>query len=71
MHGMVNSYSEWKHCITVLCQIQLTPEFVKGRIAALSDKSSPGTARFIELYSDGYRLRVIQWFEQAQKELRG
>ena len=69
MEGLCESYDEWKHCITVKCRIQLTADFAAKRIAALSNERDSATARFTSLYGDAYRLRVIQWFEQARAEL--
>ncbi|MEM7435891.1 MAG: hypothetical protein AAF436_12120 [Myxococcota bacterium] len=71
MRGLCESYEDWKHCITVECNIPLTPDYVTKRIAVLSDERDPTTARFVALYGDPYRLRTIQWFEQARAELGG
>ncbi|MEO1335076.1 MAG: hypothetical protein AAFV29_05515, partial [Myxococcota bacterium] len=60
-----------KHCITVKCKIPLTGDYVEKRIEALCDTQDRTTARFIALYGDDYRLRVIRWFEQARTEVVG
>ena len=33
----LNSYQDWKHCITELCGIPLTQAFIEQRLAALRD----------------------------------
>ncbi|MEM7286062.1 MAG: hypothetical protein AAF480_06900 [Actinomycetota bacterium] len=62
------SYDEWRRCITVDCGIDLTAAFIEARLQALGNPSDAGTARFIELYGDGYLRQVITWFERAQAE---
>ncbi|MEM9695816.1 MAG: hypothetical protein AAGA56_24955 [Myxococcota bacterium] len=69
MAYLLNSYDEWKHCITVKCGIPLTSDYVDKRLAALSDEQDKATARFVELYGDAYRRQTIAWFEQARREL--
>ena len=44
---------------------------VEKRIAALSNAQDRTTARFVALYGDDYRMRVIGWFEQARAEVAG
>lgn len=41
------TYEEWKHCITVLCGIELTPAYVFERIEALSNLDEFSTQRFV------------------------
>lgn len=67
---LCRNYEEWKHCITVKCKIALERDYLERRIAALRDERDSTTARFVELYGDEYRLRTIQWFEQARREVR-
>lgn len=69
MEGLCDSYDAWKHCITVKCKIPLTADYVAKRLAALSNQGDATTSRFVALYGEAYRLRVIQWFEQARSEL--
>ena len=47
MHPLRN-YDDWKHCITQLCCIDLTPEFVARRLVELRDPNDYGTRRFVE-----------------------
>lgn len=63
------SYDEWKHCITVLCRIPLTPDYVEARIAALADSRDHSTQRFVETWGDAHRDRVRNWFLQARDDL--
>ena len=63
------SYDEWKHCITVLCRIPLTPRYVDARIAALADPRDYGTQRFIETWGEAHLDNVRGWFNQARAEL--
>lgn len=69
MEHLCQTYEEWKHCITVKCQIPLTSTFIAERIKALSDAQEPVTARFVKLYGDPHRVRTLRWFEQARREL--
>lgn len=62
------SYEDWKHCITALCRIPLTSEYIESRIAALADRSDPGTERFARTWGEDHLARVQSWFFQAQKE---
>ena len=66
----LNNYDDWKHCITVLCGIPLTPAFVEGRLAALRDPADLKTQKFIATWGEDHHERVIGWFEQAERELQ-
>ena len=63
------TYEEWKHCITVKCDIPLTPTYVQGRIASLSDPQDYHTQKFIEIWGEAHRERTLSWFHQAADEL--
>lgn len=63
------NYDEWKHCITVICGIQLTPDYVKQRIAALEDLSDDHTRQFIKSWGQEHHGRTVAWFQRASKEL--
>jgi len=69
MQGL-NSYEEWKHCITVSCDIPLTPDFVEKRLEALRNSADLHTRKFIDSWGEAHLARVIGWFEQAERELR-
>lgn len=62
------TYEEWRHCITVLCGMTLTPEYIQQRLRALRNPSDRMTARFREVYGDEHLNHVIGWFEQAAAE---
>ncbi|MCR9092033.1 hypothetical protein [Algiphilus sp.] len=65
----LNSYQDWKHCITELCGIPLTQAFIEQRLAALRDATDGKTRQFVEVWGEPHRQRVIGWFEQAQREV--
>ncbi|MEO1192420.1 MAG: hypothetical protein AAFY02_11730 [Pseudomonadota bacterium] len=67
----LKTYADWKHCITVLCGIPLTPAFVEERLTALRDPSDLKTQKFVATWGEAHRLCVIGWFEQAQREMGG
>ena len=69
MGFLCQNYEEWKHCITVKCKIPLTADYASKRISALQNVRDPVTSRFVELYGDAYRLRIIDWFERARDEV--
>ncbi len=60
------TYEQWHHCITVLCQQPLTPEFIATRIEALNNPRDYTTKKFVTLYGEQQRLKTLQWFEQAK-----
>lgn len=66
----LKTYDDWKHCITVLCGIQLTPTYVEQRLAALRDPADQRTQKFITTWGEVHLAQVIGWFEQAEQELR-
>ena len=66
----MNTYEDWKHCITALCRIPLTPAYVEERLAALRDPDHHGTQKFIATWGEAHLERVTGWFEKAESELR-
>ena len=66
----LRTYDDWKHCITVLCGIPLTPLYVEQRLAALRDAHDFTTQKFVATWGEDHLARVIGWFEQAERELR-
>lgn len=64
----LNSYEDWKHCITVSCGIPLTAPYIDQRLSALRDRADYATQKFVATWGESHRLRVIAWFEQAQQE---
>jgi len=65
----LRNYEDWKHCITVLCGIPLTADYVERRIAALDDVGDHTTQRFIQAWGEEHLRRVRAWFRQAREEL--
>lgn len=65
----LRTYDDWRHCITQLCRIDLTPEFVARRLTELRDPNDYGTQKFIESWGQAHLTNVIGWFEQAEREL--
>lgn len=70
MARSLSTYDDWKHCITVLCGIPLTLEYVEQRLAALRNSAEPGTQKFITAWGEAHLSCVTGWFEQAEQELR-
>ena len=66
----LNTYEDWKHCITVLCGIPLIPDYVDQRLAALRDPADDKTQKFIATWGEAHLARVIGWFEQAKRDLQ-
>ena len=67
----LKSYEDWKHCITQLCGIPLTGPYIEQRLTALRDPADHTTEKFVAMWGEPHRLRVIGWFEQAQQEMGG
>ena len=63
-----SNYTSWRYCIEVKCSLALTPDFLRARIAVLSDSGQEETQRFARLYSDAHLNRVLAWFRQAAAE---
>ncbi|MEM1451182.1 MAG: hypothetical protein AAGI22_18845 [Planctomycetota bacterium] len=64
----LNSYEDWRECIEVHCGIPLTQDFIRERLAELSDGTHPRTRDFERLYGAQHLQRTIQWFQQAAEE---
>lgn len=64
--ALPGNYEQWKHCITVDCGIELTPEFINARLDALNNKKDHHTKKFTQLYGEEHLRSVIGWFEQAK-----
>ncbi|GLS26618.1 hypothetical protein [Marinibactrum halimedae] len=61
------SYEEWRHALTKRCNIDLTPDYARKRIAALRNSNDSHTKEFSAKYGQAYLKQVIQWFEQAEQ----
>ena len=66
----LSTYEDWKHCITALCGIPLTPDYIEKRIAALNDPRDYHTQKFIDTWGETHLKKVIGWFEQARQEYK-
>ena len=64
-----SNYDEWRHCITVECGLELTPQFIEQRIDAMNNENEHYTRQFIRLYGRDYHQIVLGWFEQAKETL--
>ncbi|PSV38646.1 hypothetical protein C9J44_02225 [Photobacterium sp. GB-27] len=64
------TYQEWHHCITVICQQPLTLSYVEERITALNSSKDYMTKKFVQLYGESQRQKTMQWFEQAKNTLK-
>jgi len=65
----LTTYEEWKHCITVLCGIPLTTDYINKRIGELKDRNDYGTKKFIDTWGDAHLDQVMGWFEKAKVEI--
>lgn len=63
------SYEDWHHCITVICQQELTKAYIEARINALSSSNDYATQKFVQLYGEQQRIKTLQWFKHAQKTI--
>ncbi|KPQ26863.1 MAG: hypothetical protein HLUCCX14_16990 [Marinobacter excellens HL-55] len=63
------TYEEWQHCITVICNQPMTRGYIEQRIKALNTPSDHMTAKFVQLYGEQQRARTLEWFERARNEL--
>ena len=63
------TYEQWRHCITVICNQPLTQEYIEERIKALNSTTDHMTVKFVQLYGDAQRIRTLEWFERARREL--
>lgn len=54
------TYEQWHHCITVLCELPLTPASIDTRIKALNDPWNYTTRKSVELYGDQQRMKTLR-----------
>jgi hypothetical protein len=64
------TYAEWRHCITSICKISLTPVFVQERLAIWSNPQHAQTERFRGLYGERQCQNILTWFRQAEADLQ-
>lgn len=65
----LSTYTDWKHCITVSCNIPLTSAYIEARLIELNDISNYNTKKFVSTWGEAHLSRVIGWFEQAKQEI--
>jgi hypothetical protein len=63
------TYAEWRHCITVLCAIPLTSDYIAERLKAFDDESDFMTQKYRQVWGEKQLQQTRQWFVQAQQEL--
>ncbi|RZQ52653.1 hypothetical protein C1E23_12750 [Pseudoalteromonas phenolica] len=59
------SYEEWRHAITIRCDIKLTKDYALTRVAALRNLNDKHTIEFKSKYGEAYLEQIILWFERA------
>ncbi|MBU2884361.1 hypothetical protein KO507_01135 [Gilvimarinus agarilyticus] len=64
------TYAQWRHCITEICQIPLTANYIEQRIKSLNNPNDHTTEQFIRLYGNEQHRHTLQWFEQEKTELQ-
>ncbi|WP_415716532.1 hypothetical protein [Roseibium sp.] len=67
----LRTYDDWKHCITDICKVPLTANYVAARLKELRDTENFDTKKFVGSWGEPHRQRVVAWFEQAERELAG
>lgn len=67
----LRTYDDWKHCITDICKVPLTADYVAARLKELRDTQNFDTKKFVGSWGEPHRQRVVEWFEQAETELAG
>ncbi len=66
----LNTYEEWKHCITVQCGIPLTSDYIAQRMTELNDLSNEHTKKFVKTWGEPQLKKVIAWFEEAKQDTK-
>ena len=61
------TYEEWRHFITAVCGLELTPEFVEERLLVWRDANCEETRRFRKRYGDAYWKSILAWYEEEQQ----
>ncbi|MEM8795850.1 MAG: hypothetical protein AAGE61_09815 [Pseudomonadota bacterium] len=65
----LRTYDDWKHCITEICKVPLTSDYVDARLTELRDTKHYNTKKFVDSWGEPHRQQVVAWFEQAEREL--
>lgn len=69
MSFVPSNYEEWKHCITVKCDIPLTASYVEERLSALMNDGDYQTQKFKDRWGAKHHARTVEWFKRAKDEL--
>ncbi|WP_305985168.1 hypothetical protein [Roseibium sp. MMSF_3544] len=67
----LRTYDNWKHCITDICKVPLTADYVAARSKELRDTQNFDTKKFVGSWGEPHRQRVVAGFEQAETEFAG
>ncbi len=65
---LTGSSTEWRHCITEICEMPLGERCIRERLAALDDENDHKTRKFIELYGRKHWKQTKDWFTRALKD---
>lgn len=65
----LRTYDDWKHCISEICKIPLTEEFVRRRLTELGDTQNHNTQKFVSTWGENHRKQIVTWLEMAEREL--
>lgn len=65
----LRTYDDWEYCISEICKIPLTEEFVSRRLAELRDTQNHNTRKFVSNWGEDHRRQVVAWFEIAEQKL--
>ncbi len=59
------TFEEWKNCIINDCEINLTKDFAKKRLAVYENPTDKETVRFVKLYGKTHLENIIYWFKKV------
>ena len=62
------TYQQWRHCIEVLGEVELTAAYISKRLAILEDDQHIENKNFSKLYGDEHLQRTVEWFRRAANE---
>jgi hypothetical protein len=59
------NYQEWHKCITVDCNILLTPDYIKKRLSIYKDENHLETIKFKSLYGQVHLQNIVKWLHEV------
>ena len=62
------TYQQWRHCIEVLGEVELTAAYISKRLAILEDDQHIENKKFTNRYGDEHLQRTVAWFRRAANE---